>query len=129
MNRIAGLDHFVIGVSDRERSTRFYRDVLGAEVVDLGSGRIAYRMGQIQLNVHGPDTDQSSNVARLPVMPGNSDFCVAWIGTLPEAVDHLRKHGVEPELGPVQRPGARGTGTSVYFRDPVGSLLELITYS
>ena len=32
------------------------------------------------------------------------------------------------ELGPVERPGARGTGLSVYFRDPDGSLLELISY-
>jgi catechol 2,3-dioxygenase-like lactoylglutathione lyase family enzyme len=42
------------------------------------------------------------------------------------------RHGVEVETGPVQRPGAapgaRGTGTSVYFRDPDGSLLEFITY-
>jgi catechol 2,3-dioxygenase-like lactoylglutathione lyase family enzyme len=30
--------------------------------------------------------------------------------------------------GPVERLGARGPGTSVYFRDPDGSLLELITY-
>jgi catechol 2,3-dioxygenase-like lactoylglutathione lyase family enzyme len=35
---------------------------------------------------------------------------------------------VEVELGPVERTGARGTGTSVYFRDPDGSLLELISY-
>lgn len=32
------------------------------------------------------------------------------------------------ELGPVERVGGRGTGTSVYFRDPDGSLLELISY-
>jgi len=27
-----------------------------------------------------------------------------------------------------ERPGARDDGTSVYFRDPDGSLLEFITY-
>jgi catechol 2,3-dioxygenase-like lactoylglutathione lyase family enzyme len=31
-------------------------------------------------------------------------------------------------LGPVDRRGARGPGTSVYFRVPDGSLLELIVY-
>jgi catechol 2,3-dioxygenase-like lactoylglutathione lyase family enzyme len=35
---------------------------------------------------------------------------------------------VNVELGPVPRIGARGDGTSVYFRDPDGSLLELISY-
>jgi catechol 2,3-dioxygenase-like lactoylglutathione lyase family enzyme len=46
-----------------------------------------------------------------------------------EAVEHLRAHEVEVELGPVTRTGARGTGTSVYFRDPDGALLELISYA
>jgi catechol 2,3-dioxygenase-like lactoylglutathione lyase family enzyme len=40
----------------------------------------------------------------------------------------LGSHGVEVELGPVERAGARGAGMSVYFRDPDGSLLELIVY-
>jgi catechol 2,3-dioxygenase-like lactoylglutathione lyase family enzyme len=30
--------------------------------------------------------------------------------------------------GPVERQGANGTGSSVYFRDPDGSLLEFISY-
>jgi catechol 2,3-dioxygenase-like lactoylglutathione lyase family enzyme len=29
----------------------------------------------------------------------------------------------------VERHGARGTGMSVYFRDPDGSLLEFISYA
>jgi catechol 2,3-dioxygenase-like lactoylglutathione lyase family enzyme len=32
------------------------------------------------------------------------------------------------ELGPVQRFGRGGRGTSVYFRDPDGSLMEFISY-
>ena len=32
---VAGLDHVVIAVSDWERSNAFYRDVLGAEVLEL----------------------------------------------------------------------------------------------
>jgi catechol 2,3-dioxygenase-like lactoylglutathione lyase family enzyme len=35
---------------------------------------------------------------------------------------------MEVELGPVERQGAGGRGQSVYFRDPDGSLLELISY-
>jgi catechol 2,3-dioxygenase-like lactoylglutathione lyase family enzyme len=33
------------------------------------------------------------------------------------------------EVGPVTRHGAQGQGTSVYFRDPDGSLLEFISYA
>jgi len=45
------------------------------------------------------------------------------------ALEHLKSKGVAVELGPVLRAGARGTGKSVYFRDPDGSLLEFISYS
>jgi ribonuclease HI len=120
------LDHVVIAVSDWERSNAFYRDVLGAEIVERGGG-YAYRFGDQQLNVHGPGLD-ASIVARDPVRPGNSDLCFAWPGGAGAAVEHLRRHGVEIELGPVEQPGARGIGTSVYFRDPDGTLLELIAY-
>ena len=122
------LDHCVIAVSDWERSNRFYRDVLGAELVELDRGRWAYRFGEQQLNVHGPGADPEP-VASVRVVPGNSDLCFSWSGTPAEAVEHLHAHGVEPELGPVDRVGARGVGTSVYFRDPDGTLLELITYA
>ena len=52
--------------------------------------------------------------------PGNSDLCFRWDGPIEEAVEHLREHGVEVELGPVERMGAGRPGTSVYFRDPDG---------
>jgi len=36
--------------------------------------------------------------------------------------------GVAVERGPLQRFGAKGPGTSVYFRDPDGSLMEFMSY-
>jgi catechol 2,3-dioxygenase-like lactoylglutathione lyase family enzyme len=122
------LDHCVIAVSEWGRSNAFYRDVLGAEVVDHPDGRVAYRFGNQQLNVHEPGLDVGSLVARPPVVPGGSDLCFVWPGTVEEAVAHLRRRHVEPEEGPVARSGGRGHGVSIYFRDPDGSLLELITY-
>ena len=125
---VTDLDHVVIAVSDWERSNAFYRHVLGAEVVELDRGRYAYRLpGGKVLNVHGPGATPQPRAAD-PVRPGNSDLCFVWEGTAAEAAGHLDAHGVEVELGPVERRGARGTGTSVYFRDPDGSLLELIAY-
>jgi catechol 2,3-dioxygenase-like lactoylglutathione lyase family enzyme len=122
------LDHCVIAVSDWDRSNRFYRDVLGAELVELDVGRLAYRFGEQQLNVHGPGSEPFPRAAD-PVRPGNSDLCFVWPGPIEGAAEHLRVHAVEVELGPIERLGAGGTGTSVYFRDPDGSLLELISYA
>ena len=121
------LDHCVIAVSDWDRSNRFYRDVLGAELLELEKGRFAYRFGEQQLNVHGPGSTPYPRAAD-PVRPGNSDLCFRWDGTAEEAAAHLAAHGVEVEEGPVDRQGARGSGRSVYFRDPDGTLLELISY-
>jgi catechol 2,3-dioxygenase-like lactoylglutathione lyase family enzyme len=121
------IDHCVIAVSEWERSNAFYGDVCGAEVLELSRGRYAYRFGDQQLNVHGPGSDPYP-VARERVRPGNSDLCLVWGGTPEEAVAHLERHGVEVEEGPVARAGARGDGTSVYFRDPDGSLLEFLAY-
>ena len=119
-------DHCVIAVTDWERSNAFYRDVLRAEVVERGAG-YAYRFGAQQLNVHGPGVSPDP-VAADPVRPGNSDLCFHWHGEIEDAIEHLRSVGVPVELGPVERHGAQGGGTSVYFRDPDGSLLEFITY-
>lgn len=121
------LDHCVIHVSDWERSNTFYGDVMGAEVVQVGD-RWSYRFGEQQLNLHGPGID-AAPLARFPVQPGNSDLCFEWPGPIDEAAEYLARHGVEVELGPIRRNGARGAGTSVYFRDPDGTLLEFISYS
>ena len=121
------LDHCVIHVSDRSRSNAFYRDVVGAELIGDVDGVAQYRFGRQALNVHGPGLDATPN-ARLPVPPGGSDLAFVWSGPIDDALDHLVSHGVEVELGPVPRSGARGEGSSVYFRDPDGSLLEFISY-
>ena len=94
----------------------------------MDSGRLAFRVGDTQLNVHGPGFMPTDNVARLPVQPGGSDLCFVWGGSVEDAVAHLGRHGIEVETGPVARFGAKGHGTSVYFRDPDGSLLEFISY-
>ncbi len=121
------LDHVVIAVSEWDRANAFYRDVLGAQLVERGAG-YAYRFGHQQLNVHGPGGEPYP-VARRPVQPGNSDLCFVWEGPIEDAVEHLRRHSVEIEHGPAESDSfARGRARSVYFRDPDGSLLEFVSY-
>jgi catechol 2,3-dioxygenase-like lactoylglutathione lyase family enzyme len=120
------LDHCVIHVSDWERSNQFYSEVIGAELVARPVG-FAYRFGDKQLNVHGPGV-RPAEVALMPVQPGNSDLCFEWGGPIEDAIAHLKAHGIAVEHGPLQRFGAKGAGTSVYFRDPDGSLMEFMSY-
>ena len=120
------LDHCVIHVSDWTRSNKFYVEVMGATLVTRPVG-FAYRFADRQLNVHGPGV-QPAEVARLPVQPGNSDLCFQWNGPITDAIAHLKTHGVAIEQEPLERFGAKGPGTSVYFRDPDGSLMEFMSY-
>jgi catechol 2,3-dioxygenase-like lactoylglutathione lyase family enzyme len=123
------LDHVVIHVSDWESSNAFYRDVVGAELIDKGDSSPTrhYRFGDQQLNVHGPGMDPYP-IADRPAEPGGADLCFVWDGPIEEAIQHLQRHEVEIVEGPVARHGGSGAGTSVYFRDPDGSLLEFISY-
>jgi catechol 2,3-dioxygenase-like lactoylglutathione lyase family enzyme len=120
------IDHVVIAVSDWERSNAFYRDVLGAEILQKDEYFGSYVFGDWHLNVHGPDFEGLN--ARLPVQPGNSDLCFVWDGAIEAAVEHLQRHDVSIEAGPIIGAGPRGRMTSVYFRDPDGTLLEFASY-
>jgi len=121
------LDHCVIHVSDWEKAVDFYTRVIGADALPSQGGGFVFRLGSQQLNVHGPDK-QGEPLARVPVAPGNSDLCFRWDGPIADAERHLEAERVTIELGPIARYGAQGDGTSVYFRDPDGSLMEFISY-
>ena len=69
------LDHCVIHVSQWDRSNAFYRDVMGADVIQMAN-RWVYRFGDTQLNLHGPGLD-AAPVARLPVQRAMVRVCIS----------------------------------------------------
>lgn len=125
---VCKLDHCVLHVSDIAAANRFYSEVFGAQLIEREGGRWAYRFGGEQINVHEGTGGGAGPFARVPIVPGNGDLCFGWSGPIEDAIEHLRRHDTEVELGPIERFGARGHGISIYFRDPDGSLLEFISY-
>jgi catechol 2,3-dioxygenase-like lactoylglutathione lyase family enzyme len=130
---IAGLDHVVIVVRDFEIALAFYTGALGCEplgVDDWRQGRRRFpslRAGRTMISVHQAGRPVGLDAASMQV--GSEDLCFEWSGPIDGAIERLRAHGVPIEVGPVKRFGARGReGTSVYFRDPDGNLLELMSY-
>lgn len=129
---IRGFDHWAITVSDVERTIAFYRGLFGCEVLYEELWRagqvpiVSLRLGGNVINVHQAGKEASPH-ARRPT-PGSGDVCFRWDGPLEAAVELLARHDVAVEEGPVPRPAADGSlGRSVYFRDPDGNLLELLS--
>ena len=83
-------------------------------------------MGASRLSVH-PAAAPAAPHADAPT-PGSADLCFRFDGPVAEILALLERAHVEVVDGPVPRPAASGEfGSSVYFRDPDGNLLELLT--
>lgn len=123
---IAALDHVVLTTRDEPACLRFYVEILGMRLETFGEGRRAFAFGGQKINLHVAGAELEPH-AHLP-LPGAQDWCLLADRPLDEVVVRLAGHGVEVELGPVARTGARGPITSVYVRDPDRNLIEIATY-
>ncbi|MEE3325958.1 MAG: VOC family protein [Myxococcota bacterium] len=129
---IERIDHLAITVEDMDATLAFYKRVLDAQThyeAEFRKGEIPVvilQVGASRISVHVAVSPASPHAA-CP-QPGSADICFRWTGTIQSAQARLRQEEVEIIEGPVPRPAADGkAGQSVYFRDPDGNLLELLT--
>lgn len=126
---VTGLDHVVVTVSDIDAAVDFYTRLPGIEHVTYGGDgtRHALRFGEQKIDLHeaGDDIEPRASAAE----PGDSDLCLLTDDEPGDLVAEVEDVGIPIELGPVERHGAYGTVTSVYVRDPDGSLIEVATYA
>ena len=124
VNRI---DHLVLNVADVEASADWYARVLGMRR-EIANGRTILWFGEQKLHVRPVGASQEEWFTGRQPAAGSDDLCFAADADLDAITAHLGACGVDIEVGPVERAGARGTMTSVYCRDPDGSLIEISTY-
>ena len=117
------LDHLVLTVADVERSIRFYVDILDMDEITFGEDRKAVAFGPGKINLHPAESPIAPHAERPTA--GSADLCFLTRSPLNTVVRQLEEKGVHIIEGPVQRTGARGPITSIYFRDPDGNLLEV----
>ena len=121
---IRSIDHFVLTVASVRATCDFYARALGFGVETFGAeGRTALTFGEQKRNLHevGREFAPRARVATA----GSGDFCLLTETPVEEVVAHLAGLGIAIEEGPVRKTGATGPLNSVYFRDPVGNLVEV----
>jgi len=120
---IKSIDHIVLTTRDLDKCIAFYTKVLGMQLENYGTGRIALRFGEHKFNVHPPGFDASIK-ARTPT-PGSLDLCFLAACPLEDVIAKLKEHRIPIEEGPSVRTGARFPIRSVYVRDPDDNLIEI----
>jgi catechol 2,3-dioxygenase-like lactoylglutathione lyase family enzyme len=120
------IDHFVLTVRSVEATCAFYERVLGFRRVDAAGRPTALHFGRQKINLH--EVGRTFEPKATAPTPGAGDFCLIADRPIADVILHLRTCEVAIELGPVQRAGALGAMTSVYFRDPDGNLVEVSAY-
>jgi len=124
--RLIDLDHLVLTVADPERTAAFYERVCGLRRETSPNGGISLHFGTRKINLHQAGAEFSPHAARPA--PGSGDLCFLTDASIDAAAAHVRSQGVAIIKGPVERTGAQGSMTSIYFRDPDGNLIEIARY-
>ena len=129
------MDHIVLNVEDDEKMIGFYSDILmlaTERLEDYRAGKVPFP--SVRMNSETIIDLFPKKMWRKRSTPGKgrhnlNHFCISlgkksWEGLL----DRLNANNIDIEEGPVPRWGAHGTGTSIYFRDPEGNLIEARHY-
>ena len=117
------LTHFIVS-DDVERSTAFYRDVLGGEVVRTGEPSIVQLANSwIIINVGGgPTVDKPDVILETPPDPTrSSSFLNIRVADIQQVYEDWRSRGADF----ITPPQDMASEVRCYIRDPDGHLIEV----
>jgi catechol 2,3-dioxygenase-like lactoylglutathione lyase family enzyme len=123
MPKLRRIFETVLYAEDLEAAERFYRDVLGLDVIQRSDLFITFRCTYGVLLIFDPGKSRQpgrSVPAHGATGPGHVAFAIRP-QELPTWREHLRGKGVEIEAEVEWKNG----GVSLYFRDPADNSVEL----
>jgi catechol 2,3-dioxygenase-like lactoylglutathione lyase family enzyme len=127
-----GLHHVTITGADRQSSIDFWEGILGMPFVfdqpnldNPAEGHLYFDPGDGRLITVFTNEDRQGNADRTPTDPGcvhHVAFAVSQ-ASFHQAVERLDERGIKHS-----GPRDRGFMDSIYFKDPLGLLIELASY-
>jgi len=126
MPAIVGVVETCVYADDLENAERFYGECLGLTLAAREPGRhVFFQVGdRNMLLVFRAEASRRGDSLPPHGATGSTHLALGIAAEDLEAWrNHLQRHGVQIE----QQQEWRGGGRSLYFRDPAGNLVELIT--
>lgn len=123
--RINKIGHVVLHVTDIERSTQFYTEILGFKISDIyASGELPGGAVFLRCNAdhHGIALFQANGTPQAGRGMNHVAFEVSTLDELVRVREHLRQHDVHIDFDGRRRAGVQ---LAVEFRDPDGHRLEI----
>ena len=127
--KLDGVHHIGINVCDLDRAEKFYKEVLGLEVIERYAESIRHIMlsspgePSASAKVHLFESPHLDMKEALNTLSGEGYAHIAFGTTreqFPAIVEELKKKNVD-----FKGPMVMGKGESVHFRDPDGNHLEI----
>jgi len=127
-------DHTIIPSRDKESSAKFYEEILGFEGLGEVEGMREVRMNSATiLFLMDSDSSPYSQGLRHYAFSTNRKkfdqiFAKLKASGIPYGDDWKTPDNMKGPSRKTRAIGAKGKGESVYFKDPTGNLLQILTY-
>ncbi len=129
-------DHIVLNVIDMEQMIRFYAEIIQLPIEkyeEYKNGSAPFPVVRISedniIDLFPKELWHEEAKVNYPRHSNVNHFCLVASQSECDALqERLKSNGIRLEEGPVRRAGAKGMGTSIYFRDPDANLIEVRYY-